>query len=385
MADRKRALIVGTGNIAKAHAVAYTEPDIAGQADLVGVVDIDADIARSFAEQYGNPAVYTELETALAAEQPDIVHIATPPGLHARQSIAALEAGAWVLCEKPLCASLEELDRIQDAEQRTGNYCASVFQWRFGSGMQHVKRQIDRGDLGRPLVGICNTVWYRDHGYYAVPWRGKWSTELGGPTMGHGIHIMDSFLWLMGPWTEVTARVGTLDRDIEVEDVSMAIVRFASGAMGSIVNSVLSPRQETYLRLDFQRATVEATGLYSVANADWRWTAAPGVIDLGAAGSRPAGESELSREEALTKQEADWARIGDEVAASHTSQLRMFLDDMRAGRRPLTSGEQARSTISFLTAIYKSAFTGTSVTPDDITPDDPYYSSLNGTRSRDAS
>jgi predicted dehydrogenase len=342
MSGRKRALIVGCGGIAAAHVAAYSDPEIAGQA------------------KHGIADIYTDATTAFEQARPELVHVCTPPGTHAALSIAALEAGADVLCEKPLCASLAELDAINEAELRTGRTCATVFQWRYGSGMQHVRRQIESGAFGKPLVGVCNTLWYRDHGYYAVPWRGKWATELGGPTMGHGIHLMDSFLWLMGDWQEVTARVGTLDRDIEVEDVSMAIVRFASGAMATVVNSVLSPRQESYLRIDFQKATVEATGLYAVSNADWRWTAAPNPEDPGATA------------------EARWSTIEREVPASHTEQLRALLGDLAAGATPVTAGTQARRTLSFLTAIYKSAFTGTTVRPDEIVPGDRFYASLNG-------
>ena len=76
---------------------------------------------------------------------------------------------------------------------------------------------------------------------------------------------MDLFLWLSDDWQEVGAMTGTLDCAIEADDVSMATVRFSNGALGSIVNSALSPRQETYLRLDFQRATVELRSLYKAA------------------------------------------------------------------------------------------------------------------------
>ena len=69
----------------------------------------------------------------------------------------------------------------------------------------------------------------------------------------------------MDEWEEVVAMAPTLDRQIEVEDVAMAMVRFGSGAVGQITNSALSPRQETYLRLDFQRATVECTALYRLS------------------------------------------------------------------------------------------------------------------------
>ena len=139
---------------------------------------------------------------------------------------------------------------------------------------------IERGALGRPLVGTCLTTWYRNAAYYDKPWRGRWDNELGGVTMGHGIHLLDLFLWLFGEWAEVSAMIGTLDRPIQVEDVSVATVRFASGALGSVVNSVLSPREETYLRLDLQRATVEVRTLYSYGNRHWTLTPAPGAEDV---------------------------------------------------------------------------------------------------------
>src|SRR5205814_3895037 len=191
---------------------------------------------------------YTDATKMLAEQRPELVHICTPPGLHCKLSIQSMEAGAWVLCEKPICASLAELDRLADAEKRTGKFVSSVFQMRFGSAAQHLRKLMKENALGKPLVGLCNTTWYRSHEYYAVPWRGKWSTELGGPTMIHGIHVMDLFLYLLGDWQEVRAMIGTLDRKINVEDVSMAMVRFENGVMGSIVNSILCPRQETHLR-----------------------------------------------------------------------------------------------------------------------------------------
>jgi predicted dehydrogenase len=269
-----------------------------------------------------------------------------------------LHAGAWVLCEKPLCGSLAELDRIFAAEQASGNYCSSVFQWRFGSAGQHVNRLITAGELGRPMVGVCNTTWYRNVAYYQVPWRGKWATELGGPTMGHGIHAMDFFLYQLGEWKEVTAVMGTLYHNIEVEDVSMAIVKFENGAMGSIVNSVISPRQETYIRFDFEYGTAELKELYSYNNANWTFTASPG------------SESHA--------REARWRDIPENVPATHGSQLRHLLASMAANQRPAVSGPDILRTIEFLTALYKSAATRQPVTRGSIQPDDPFYHSICG-------
>src|SRR5947209_840978 len=173
-----RTAILGTGGIARAHAAAIAE--LADQVELVAAVDVDQHRLAHFQEAYGVSHAYADVGEMLACERPDIVQICSPPFLHVDQSIAALDAGAWVLCEKPLAGSLAELDRIAEAEWRTGRFVSSVAQWRFGSGGEHVRRLIGEGAFGRPLVGVCNTLWFRPEAYYAVPWRGRWETELGG-------------------------------------------------------------------------------------------------------------------------------------------------------------------------------------------------------------
>ncbi|MGC4071547.1 MAG: Gfo/Idh/MocA family oxidoreductase [Nibricoccus sp.] len=353
-----RAALVGTGSIGEAHVRACESTH--GRVSMVAVVDIDAARVRDFALRYKVPEHFTDYATMLKAVHPDIVFIATPPGQHAAMSIAAMQAGAWVLCEKPLCGSLAELDQIEAAENASGCYTACIFQMRFGSTNAHLLKLAASGQLGRPLVGVCNTLWYRDPAYYAVPWRGRWETELGGPTMGLGIHAMDQFLHILGDWREVRAVAQTLDRDIEVEDVSMALVTFANNAVGSIVNSALSPRQETYLRFDYQRATVELTHLYAYTRENWKLTPAPATRD-----------SDLLQA---------WQNFPPDAGPTHGTQLNAFVDDMDAGRRPLTSGEQARRTLDLLTSIYKSAFTGEIVARGSIKPGDPFYTALHGNR-----
>jgi predicted dehydrogenase len=264
------------------------------------------------------------------------------------------------LCEKPLCTSLAELDHIASVEQQTGKFCSSVFQWRFGSRGQHFKQLIQEEVLGRPLVGICQTIWFRNAAYYEVPWRGKWATEGGGPTMGHGIHAMDLFLWLLGGWEEVSAFTGTLDRAIEVEDVSLAMVRFKNRALGSIVNSVLSPREETYLRFDFQKASVELTGLYGYTNINWRFTQPKGQAD----------DAVLAR----------WDELTLNTPSSHKNQLSQLLDSLDQQKRPLSSTPDVRPTLEFLTAIYKSAATGQRVQQGSIVAGDPFYDHVSGIR-----
>jgi predicted dehydrogenase len=353
-----RALLVGTGSVADSHARAVE--DSRGRVTLVAAADVDADRVRAFCARQRVPAAYTDWREALAASRPDIVLVAAPPALHVEISLAAMAAGAWVLCEKPLCASLADLDRLAAAETATGCCTACVFQQRFASSTAHLRRLAAEGLLGRPLVAVCHTLWFRDGAYYAVPWRGKWATEFGGPTMGLGIHAMDHLLHLLGDWAEVRAQAATLDRAVEVEDVSLAMIRFASGALASVVNSALSPRQETYLRLDFQRATIELTHLYGYTRDNWKLTLAP-----------------TAAEEGNTLAQA-WQHFPPDTGSTHTAQLAAFVADLDARRRPLTSGDDARRTLELLTALYKSALTGRPVARGEIVPGDPFYASLHG-------
>jgi predicted dehydrogenase len=358
MSQTYRALLVGTGSIADAHARAIEETH--GRVQLAAAVDIDAARVKTFCTQHKVAAGFTDYAEALRTVKPDLVLVAAPPGLHAALTIGALEAGAWVLCEKPFCASLAEFDRIAEAERRTGKFAACIFQQRFASSTAHLRRLAENGLLGRPLVAVCNTLWFRDAAYYAVPWRGKWDTELGGPTMGLGIHAMDHILYLLGDWAEVRAQTATLDRDIEVEDVSMAMIRFTNGALASVINSALSPRQETYLRLDYQRATLELTHLYSYTRDNWRFTLAPNA-----------------QEEGNSVAQA-WQSFPPDVGSTHAAQLAAFVENLDTQTRPLTSGDDARRTIELLTAIYKSAFTGLPVARGSITPEDSFYRALHG-------
>jgi predicted dehydrogenase len=351
-----RTAIVGTGGIAIAHARAIDE--LCDRLELVAAVDIDPSRLADFQESHGIRHGYTDLAEMLEAQRPDIVQICSPPGLHVAQSLAALDAGAWVLCEKPLAGSLADLDRVQAAEERTGRYVSSVAQWRFGSGGQHLRELMRAQTMGRLLVGVCNTLWYRPDEYYTVPWRGHWATELGGVSLCLGIHIMDLLLYLLGDWSEIRAMMGTLERQIDDENIAMAMVKFASGAMVSVTNSALSPRQESYLRLDFSRATVELTTISGYTNANWRYSLAP----------------DATHEEQLALPR--WAALPAEQATSQRTQLAAMLNDMQLGRRPLVSGLEVRRTIEFVLSLYKSASTDAPVVRGSITPGDPFYDGM---------
>ncbi|MFJ4829101.1 Gfo/Idh/MocA family protein [Streptomyces sp. NPDC088747] len=356
---RVRAAVIGTGAIARgSHVPALARLAEEGETEIVAAVDIAEDVVREFCAEAGIPHAYTDLDRMLEEQRPDLVVICTPPTLHREQTVAALRAGAWVWCEKPPVPTLADFDAVEAEEGLDGGpYAAIVFQHRFGSGARHVKRLIAEEAMGRPLVAHCQTTWYRNADYYAVPWRGRWETEGGGPAMGHGIHQMDLLLDLMGPWSEVRAMAGRLVHDVETEDVSTALVRFRNGALATVVNSVLSPDEVSRIRVDCERATVELTHLYGHSNDNWRVTPVPGTPEADVAA---------------------WEDFGADVPSSHLAQLRDLVASMRAGERPRSSGADGRTSLELITALYKSAFTDTTVRAGEIGPGDPYYTALHG-------
>lgn len=351
-----RVAVVGAGAVAEAaHLPAVAAQ--AGNVTVVAVVDVDPARARRLADRWRIPAAYSDVEAMLTAERPALVLVCTPPAAHRAAVISCLDAGAWVWCEKPPALSLAEYDEIAAHERDAGPYVAYVFQQRFGSAARRLRRHIADGTLGAPLVGLCETLWYRAPAYFEVPWRGRWAAEGGGPTMGHGIHQLDLLLWLLGDWTEVRATMGTLQRPIETEDVSMAMVRFANGAMVSVVNSVLSPREVSHLRLDFTDATVELTHLYGYDNSHWTWTpASHRAADPAVAGWPPARD----------------------VGSGHAVALAAMVASLRAGARPESSGADGRRALAFIAGLYRSAITDTTVRPADLVATDPFYRSMNG-------
>ena len=369
MDDPIRIAVVGTGDVAMSHAAALTAPGPVA-AEIVAAVDTDRTRLSTFLAEHRIPAGYHDIDELLVRSRPDLVYLCTPPGLHRDQTLACLRSGVSVLAEKPPAMSLRELDEIAAAASGPP-WFATVFQHRFGEGQARLKALAGSGLLGRPLLAVCHTTWFRDQTYFDVPWRGRWDTEGGGPTMGHGIHQMDMLLDLLGDWSEVRAVTRTQARRTETEDVSLAHVTFASGAVASVVNSVVSPRQESYLRYDFEHATVEVTHLYGYRDEDWRVTPAPGHEDV------------LAAWQAGTAATASGA--GEQgIRSGHQAQFARVLSCLRDGTPPPVALAESRRTLALVTAIYASAAAAAPVTPEDITPGTRFYDSMAGHRAEGA-
>ncbi|WP_137845505.1 Gfo/Idh/MocA family oxidoreductase [Microbacterium sp. 2FI] len=342
-AEGLRVALVGTGAVANLHARGVAAHS---RAELVAVTDLTRANADAFASRYGIPAVYDDLDGMLAAEHPDVVLICTPPAVHREQTLAAFAAGAHVVVEKPPAPSLDELDDMRAAATAAGRELAVVFQQRTGTAAAHVKRLLDEGAFGRPLLAQCQTLWFRDADYFAVPWRGKWQTEGGGTTLGHGIHQLDLLAYLLGDWSRVEGRLWRLARETETEDVSTATVVFAGGVVAQVVSSTLSPRETSSIRIDTEKATITVDHLYGHGHENWRITPAPHVDEAAQAG---------------------WALPDAEEHSDHAPLLRDVFDALLAGAPlPPTADAPARS-LELVAAIYASAAAdGAVVTPADL-------------------
>ncbi|NKE57957.1 Gfo/Idh/MocA family oxidoreductase [Lentzea sp. PSKA42] len=350
----RRAAIVGTGAIAAAHAEALRAAG--DRIELVAVVDVDAGRAAAFAKEWGVPRVHPRLATLLDVEKLDVVHVCTPPRHHVPLALECLAANVNVLVEKPPALSLSEIDTLIAAERGSSGRVATVFQHRFGPAAIRLRRMISEGVLGRSLVAKCDTLWYRGDAYFDVPWRGSWDSEGGGPTMGHGIHQFDLMLSVLGPWQEIRALAVRQARDVQTEDVSMALVTFGDGTVASVINSVLSPRETSEMRFDFERATVEVEHLYGYTDAHWTVTPAPGNDDV------------VGR----------WRAEQSGVVSGHGCQMAAFLDALDSGETPPVTLADTRNTMEFIAALYASAFTGTVVKAGQIGPDSPFYATMEG-------
>jgi predicted dehydrogenase len=375
-----RVAIVGCGNIAHQHAQAYAR---SARTQLVGLVDIVPEHAEAYADAYGGPT-YPDVMSLMSEARPDLVSIATPPGTHAELAAELLQAGASVLIEKPPCPTLAEFDVIAEAERAGGGNAYVVFQHRHGSGARRAAELLGSGALGRPQVAVCETLWFRPDSYFDPDWRGTWSGEGGGPTLGHGIHQFDLLLHLLGPWHHLTAVAVRQTRPVEFEDASLAMVGFENGAVASVVNSLLSPRELSRIRIDTTVGTLELNHVYGYSDADWSFAPVPPEAAAANLGKDPGTRDTTRALRGATPEASDggndvWAAsAGMDVPSNHAAQITGLVDDLLAGRTHQTTLASTRSTVEFVSGVYASALLGRGILREDLVPGHPFYADLSG-------
>lgn len=261
MAGRKiRFGLVGCGRIADKHIEAIEAH--AAEAELVAVADVDAQALERAVARTGARG-FSSIDAMLAGAEVDCVVLATPSGLHARETIAAAAAGRHVVTEKPMATRWHDGLAMVEACDRAGVRLFVVKQNRRNPTVQLLKRAIDKGRFGRIYLVQMSVLWTRPQSYYdSADWRGTWEFD-GGAFMNQASHYVDLMEWLIGPVESVHAFTATLARRIEVEDTGVAIIRWRSGALGTMSVTMLThPKNyEGGITVVGERGTVRLGGV----------------------------------------------------------------------------------------------------------------------------
>jgi predicted dehydrogenase len=347
--DSVRIGIVGAGRILEQHAIACHA--LEDRARLVAVADIDEEQLQKAASKYPNPFTATDYRSLLDRNDIDVITVCTPPVLHERVVVEALEAGKFVVCEKPLAHTLESADRIIAVARKHPGRLSTVYQFRYLPEVQRTLWLRNHGRLGKLLFG-------RFHRFAKFevparpakdgkpakpakkrsPWWGQWQTAGGGVVMTQLIHEIDLMQHIFGRAIEVTATMETLREAIESEDTCAATVRFENGAMVSCQGTMTAQRSNHGFDVIGDRASAHSPWALESLDTNGRDESLHAVFDV-----HPLTEKAVAK---------------DAASSAHTAYVANVVAAIQQGR-PLPIGpDDARASLEICTAIYSSALSG---------------------------
>lgn len=329
--------IVGAGLIGAFHAKAVSEiPD----AQLTGVCDTDYARAKELASKY-NCSAYDDVEKMCQVSDIDIITIATPSGLHLEPALVAAKYGKHAICEKPIEITLERIDRMIQAFQKSGTQLGCVFQSRFSEPVTLIKQAIIQGRFGTITYASAYVPWWREDSYFNS-WRGTWKLDGGGALMNQSIHMIDLLCYLMPPVQTVKAIVKKLaHKQIETEDTSVAILEYVNNAVGVIYGTTAAyPGQFRRLEISGSRGSV----IYvNESIAFWKFA------------------DETAEDEQIRKRFISDDGLGgasNPAAISHENHKRnfkAFIDAINKGGRFELEASEGRKAVELILRIYETA------------------------------
>lgn len=344
-----RTAVVGCGYQGRLHLECLSAlPEV----EIVAVCDTDSARSESAAAPYG-AATYADFHELLERESPDVVTICTMPSTHEPIACAALEAGAHVLCEKPLAPDLAGARRIAEAARRAERVLSVGFNLRHTEAAQSVFQFVQQGELGAP---VCAHGWMHVED---VPWWGPhYIKEIsgGGALAAQAVHMIDLLVWLAGcpvPTTATasmarlfpqkrgaTAPTPEAAASYDVEDLISGHVRFENGFW----------------------MTFESSWTWDAPGSGW------GVHDLSAGSDAISfeligdrGQAGLSPLRLSGERDGELRDLtggkpaGFDWLGSTGEEIRAFITAIRNGREPLITAHQALTVQVIVDALYKSA------------------------------
>ena len=326
--------LIGGGNISNTHARAI---GAIPEAHIAAIYGTNKDKVERLSRQYGGCA-YDDLQAFLDHRPMDLVVIGSPSGLHASHGIASVQCGMHVLTEKPIDISVQRADELIEAADRAGVKLGVILQDRGKNDIGRLKKLLDDGLVGRPLLAEAKVKWYRPAEYYSQSkWRGTLAMDGGGALINQAIHTVDVLLWLMGDVTEVQARTSTALHSIEGEDIAVALLEFANGALGSL--------QATTAALPGYPRRIEITGTGGTVILEQDHIVAIDVRNppAGIGVSAPSHDRENNSSPV----------VGD--FRGHQVIFEDFLSAIRENRTPMCDGREGRRSLALVERIYEAA------------------------------
>jgi predicted dehydrogenase len=280
----------------------------------------------------------------LASGDIDVVTICTPSGMHGSQAREAMQAGTHVIIEKPLDITLPAVDEVLAVRRETGVKLAVTSQHRFDPAARKVHELIEQGAFGTLVLANAHVHWWRSQAYYdSGEWRGTWALDGGGVLMNQSIHSLDLLQWFMGPVRSVQAYTGTLAHTMETEDTAVAVLRFESGALGTV-----SATTAAYPGVNTRVEVFGSEGSAVIEDDRLRFlhlkSEGEAAGDYGMQAGATAGSGSQVPE-------------GD----AHALQLGAIIEAIEHDTNPVVDGESARRDVALILAMYESARTGREV------------------------
>ena len=347
--EKFKTAIVGCGKVGHLHAKALSSvPESA----FVAACGRDRVKTEAFAATY-KVRPYCDVGEMIATEGVQALAICTPHPLHALHAVKAARAGVHILVEKPLASTLEDCDAILGAARESGVKVGMISQRRFYAPALRVRKAIDDGKLGKPILGSIVMYGWRDEAYYrSDPWRGSWQGEGGGVLVNQAPHQLDLFHWYMGEVDELFGFWANLNHPyIEVEDTAVAVLRFKSGALGNILVSN-SQNPALYGRVYVHGSNGASVGVQpdggAMFVAGMSGMAEPPINDLWTV---PGEEAFLKQ---WQKEDSDFFLSVNAIEYYYQLQMSDFLQAVMAGRESSIPGIEGRKTVEIFEALYRS-------------------------------
>lgn len=239
--EKVRFGVVGVGNMGSAHARSLAQ-GLVKNGTLAAVCDINPAKIQAIKKEVGQDvAEFSDAKEMFASGLVDCVIIAVPHYFHPELSIAALNAGLNVVCEKPEGVYTKQVKELNEAASRSDKIFAMMFNQRTNPSHIKLREMVKNGEIGEvKRLNWIITTWYRTQSYYdSGSWRATWTGEGGGVLFNQCPHQLDLLQWIMGETPSLVRAFCHFGKwhDIEVEDDVTAYLEFPGGATGCFITS----------------------------------------------------------------------------------------------------------------------------------------------------